>query len=59
MRLVVGVSGGSGIPYALSVLRALHDLHVETHLVVSSGAKRVMSAMMKMDKLDIEGLKNA
>ncbi|GGJ74343.1 UbiX family flavin prenyltransferase [Deinococcus aquiradiocola] len=44
MNLVVGVSGGSGIPYALSVLQALHGLGVETHLVVSSGAKRVMSA---------------
>ncbi|AIZ46581.1 3-octaprenyl-4-hydroxybenzoate carboxy-lyase [Deinococcus radiopugnans] len=44
MRLVVGVSGGSGIPYAQSVLRALHGLGVEIHLVVSSGAKRVMSA---------------
>ncbi|WP_075830474.1 UbiX family flavin prenyltransferase [Deinococcus marmoris] len=49
MRLVVGVSGGSGIPYAVDVLRALHGLKVdgqpiETHLVVSSGAKRVMSA---------------
>ncbi len=31
------------MPYALSVLRALHALNVETHLVVSSGAKRVMS----------------
>lgn len=44
MKLVVGVSGGSGIPYALGVLRALRALDVETHLVVSSGAKRVMSA---------------
>ncbi|AZI43385.1 UbiX family flavin prenyltransferase [Deinococcus psychrotolerans] len=43
MRLVVGVSGGSGMPYALSILRALSSLDVETHLVVSSGAKRVMS----------------
>ena len=42
-RLVVGVSGGSGIPYALGVLRALHGLGTETHLIVSSGAKRVMS----------------
>lgn len=40
---MVGVSGGSGIPYALAVLRALHHLGTETHLVVSSGAKRVMS----------------
>lgn len=44
MRLVVGVSGGSGVPYALNVLHALKNLGVETHLIVSSGAKRVMSA---------------
>ncbi|GAQ20136.1 3-octaprenyl-4-hydroxybenzoate carboxy-lyase [Deinococcus grandis] len=44
MRLVVGVSGGSGMPYAESILRALRDLGVESHLVVSSGAKRVMTA---------------
>ncbi len=44
MKLVVGVSGGSGIPYAHAVLRALHDLNVESHLIVSSGAKRVMTA---------------
>lgn len=43
MRLVVGVSGGSGMPYALDMLRALQELEVETHLVVSSGAKRVMA----------------
>ena len=43
-RLVVGVSGGSGIPYALDLLRALRALDVETHLIVSSGAKRVMAA---------------
>lgn len=43
MKLVVGVSGGSGIPYALNVLQALRALEVETHLVVSSGAKRVMA----------------
>ena len=43
MRLVVGVSGGSGIPYALSILQALHTLDAETHLIVSSGAKRVMN----------------
>lgn len=43
MRLVVGVSGGSGIPYAREVLSALRDLGAETHLVVTSGAARVMT----------------
>lgn len=44
MRLVVGVSGGSGIPYARSVLEVLQALEVETHLIVTSGAKRVMAS---------------
>ena len=43
-RRVVGVSGGSGMPYVPDLLALLRDLGVETHLVVSSGAKRVMTA---------------
>ena len=52
-RLVVGVSGGSGIPYALDILRSLRELEVETHLVVTSGAKRVMAAEggVRLDEL--------
>lgn len=41
--LVVAVSGGSGILYARNILQALQELGQETHLVVSSGAKRVMT----------------
>ena len=53
MRLIVGISGGSGIPYALDILRSLHALNVETHLVVTSGAKRVMAAEggVRLDEL--------
>lgn len=43
-RVVVGVSGGSGMAYLPGTLRALRDLGAETHLVLSSGAKRVMTA---------------
>lgn len=41
MKLVVGVTGGSGAPYALDLLRTLQGLGIHTHLVVSQGAKRV------------------
>lgn len=41
-RLVVGVSGGSGVVYAFDLLRALKDAPVETHLVVTAGAKQVL-----------------
>lgn len=43
MRLVVGVSGGSGIPYVPPLLRALRRLEIETHLIVTAGAARVLA----------------
>jgi 4-hydroxy-3-polyprenylbenzoate decarboxylase len=37
-RLVIGVSGASGITYAIHALAACRDLGVETHLIVSRAA---------------------
>lgn len=42
MRITVGISGGSGAIYALALLRALRDLGIESHLVVSTMGERVM-----------------
>ena len=41
-RVVVGVSGGSGLRYALDLLKTLQTLPVETHLVITNGAKQVI-----------------
>ena len=38
----MGVSGGSGLRYALDLLKALQTLPVETHLVITNGAKQVI-----------------
>ncbi|MEJ2357783.1 MAG: UbiX family flavin prenyltransferase [Deinococcales bacterium] len=40
-RLIVAVTGGSGLIYAVDLLRYLRPTRVQTHLVVSSGAKQV------------------
>jgi flavin prenyltransferase len=40
--IVVGISGGSGAPIALRVLRALKEAHVPAALVVSDGARGVL-----------------
>lgn len=41
-RLVIGVSGASGAPIALELLRALKETDIESHLVVTdSGARTV------------------
>ena len=43
-RLIVGVSGASGAPLAVELLRQLHDCHpeVETHLVVTTGGEMTL-----------------
>ena len=37
-RLIVGISGASGIIYGITAFRMLRELGVETHLVVSKSA---------------------
>ena len=40
MRLIVGISGASGVIYGVRLLEILKDLaDVETHLVLSNGGK--------------------
>ncbi|MBL0969292.1 MAG: UbiX family flavin prenyltransferase [Brevundimonas sp.] len=42
-RLVVGISGASGVTYGVRVLDALRELEVESHLVVSRAALLTLS----------------
>ena len=40
MRLIIGISGASGVIYGIRLLQALRNLpNIETHLVISKGAK--------------------
>ena len=38
-RIVVGISGASGVIYGVRLLQILRDLPVETHLVMSKSAE--------------------
>src|ERR1700748_3145322 len=38
-RLVIGLSGASGVAYGIRLLEGLKDLHVESHLVMSKPAE--------------------
>lgn len=44
-RLIVGVSGASGAPLAVELLRQLHERHpeVETHLIITKGGAMTLS----------------
>lgn len=55
-RVVVGVSGGSGMLYALDLLQTLRSLPVETHLVVTNGAKQVIPTELNETALELEAL---
>lgn len=42
-RIIVGISGASGIVYGIKALKTLQSLGIETHLVVTQSAKVTLS----------------
>lgn len=52
-RLVIGITGASGIQYAFDLLETLQTLPFETHLIVSEGAKRVLAEELKMNAKEL------
>lgn len=55
-RIIVGISGASGIVYGVRALQLLRDLAVETHLVVSKSAKLTLHHELDMPLADLEAL---
>jgi 4-hydroxy-3-polyprenylbenzoate decarboxylase len=55
-RLIVGISGASGIIYGIRILQTLADSEVETHLVMSESARLTLSSESSMSVKDMEAL---
>jgi flavin prenyltransferase len=55
-RIIVGISGASGIVYGLRALQLLLDCAVQTHLVMSKSAKLTLHYELDMSVADIESL---
>ena len=56
-RLVIGMSGSSAPQLGVSFIRACHELDsLETHLVMSDGARRTIELECGIDSADIEKL---
>jgi polyprenyl P-hydroxybenzoate/phenylacrylic acid decarboxylase-like protein len=56
-RLVVGISGSSAPHYGVMLLRVLRDLGtIETHLILSEGARQTVRVEMDMDPAQVESL---
>ena len=57
MRLIVGISGASGVIYGIRLLEVLKTLpDVETHLVISKGGKLNIALETDWDVKDVEAL---
>jgi 4-hydroxy-3-polyprenylbenzoate decarboxylase len=55
-RLIVGISGASGIIYGVRVLEALREGGVETHLVMSRSAEVTLAYEMGMKVAEVHAL---
>ena len=55
-RLVVGISGASGIIYGVRLLQVLRDLPVETHLVMSRAAEITLAYEMDLKVAEVQAL---
>ena len=55
-RLVVGISGASGAPYAKRLLQQLAACDIEIHLVVSALGQRLLHDELGMEGIDLDAL---
>lgn len=55
-RLIIGISGASGAPIALALLKALQSKPIQTHLVVTAGGEMTLSQECAMNLEDVSKL---
>ncbi len=55
-RLIIGISGASGIVYGVRMLQLLHDTDVETHLVMSKSAEMTLAYETDLKIKEVRGL---
>lgn len=55
-RIVVGITGATGIIYAVRILQILKELNIETHLVISKWAHATLKYETPLGPAEIAGL---
>lgn len=55
-RLIVGISGASGIVYGVRILQVLQHSEIETHLVMSDSARMTLATELDMSVKEVEAL---
>lgn len=55
-KLVVGITGASGVIYGIRMLEALRDANVETHLILSKAAEMTLAYESDLKPRDVRDL---
>src|SRR3954468_7065182 len=55
-RLVVGISGASGVVYGVRLLELLRPTAIETHLVLSRAAQVTLASETELKPAEVTGL---
>lgn len=42
MKLIVGITGGSGVIYGIKLLETLFELNIESHLIISEWGEKTI-----------------
>jgi len=56
LRLVVAVTGASGVVYGKRLLEVLYEKKIETHLIISKAAEKVIKHELGVSRKDFEKL---
>lgn len=56
MRLIVGITGASGAIYGKRLLEVLRNKKIETHLIISEAAEKVIEHELEISKEELEKL---
>jgi len=56
LRLIVAITGASGVVYGQRLLEVLRDKKVETHLIISKTAKKLIEHELKTTRKRLEAL---
>ena len=57
-RLIIGISGASGVQYGVRALELLQSLPIETHLVISKSAELTVHHELDRSAEEIRALAN-
>ena len=58
MRLIVAITGASGVVYGKRLLEVLKEKNVETHLIVSRAGEQIIEHELDMTRSELEKLAN-